>query len=185
MILLGPGQALLAIAPRPGHTVRYIVELVAGILMLILAGVLWRRRQGLARRRLPAPRTEGTSSALLGVTITLIELPTAFPYFAAIAAVLASGAGLGRQVLLLVLYDVCFVLPLLLMIVTLAVAGEQAGRILASARDLLQRYWPALLAGVALLAGGFVTLLGVTGLASGGHGAVGRFSRRFRHLVHH
>ena len=33
-------------------------------------------------------------------------------------------------------------------------------------RDLLQRHWPALLAGLALLAGVYVTVLGVTGLAS-------------------
>jgi cytochrome c biogenesis protein CcdA len=182
VFLLGPGQALLALVPHPGHTARYVVELVAGVVMLIAAGVLWRDREKLAHRKLPAPSTEGKSSALLGVTVTAVELPTAFPYFAAIAAIVASGLNPGRQLILLVLYNVCFVLPI---IVTLAVAGDQAERVLERARDLVQKHWPALLAGLALLAGVFVTLLGVTGLASGGHGFVARLSRRFRRIVHH
>ena len=185
VILLGPGQALLSLVPHPGPTARYIVELVAGVVMLIAAGVLWRDRKRLAHRKLPSPSTEGKSSALLGVTITAVELPTAFPYFAAIAAIVGSGLDLGRQLILLVLYNVCFVLPLIVIIVTLTVAGDQAERVLERARDLLQRYWPALLAGLALLAGVFVTLLGATGLASGGHGSLARLSRRFRRIVHH
>lgn len=185
VILLGPGQALLAIVPHPGPTARYIAEIVAGVVMLVGAGVLFGRRKTLARRELPAPSAEGKSSALLGLTITVVELPTAFPYFAVIAAIVGSGVGLERQLIVLALYNVCFVLPLLLMIATLAIAGDRSERILTRARDLLQRHWPALLAGLALLAGTFVTLLGITGLVSHGHGTAARLSRRFRHLVHH
>ena len=83
------------------------------------------------------------------------------------------------------LYNVCFVLPLITIILTLTVAGDHAERVLERARDLVQKHWPALLAGLALLAGVFVTLLGVTGLASGGHGSVARLSRRLRRIVHH
>jgi cytochrome c biogenesis protein CcdA len=185
IILLGPGQALLAIVPHPGPTARYIAELVAGVVMLVGAGILWSRRKTLARRELPAPRSEGKSSALLGLTITVVELPTAFPYFAVIAAIIGSGLSLGRQLVLLALYNFCFVLPLLMMIATLAIAGDRSERILTRARDLLQRHWPVLLASLALLAGVFVTLLGITGLASRGHGTAARLSRRFRHIVHH
>jgi len=148
------GQALLSLVPDPGRTARYIVELAAGVVVLIAAGVLWRDRERLAHRKLPAPSAEGKSSALLGVTITAVELPTAFLYFAAIAALAGSGLDLGRQLILLVPYNVCFVLPLIVIIVTLTVAGDQAERVLERTRDLLQRHWPALLAGV------FVTLLG-------------------------
>lgn len=183
-ILIGPGQALLAIVPHPGHTARYIAEIAAGVVMLIGAAAIWRSRRTLARRELPSPRTEGKSSALLGITITAVELPTAVPYFAVIAAVVGSGLDLARQLVLLFLYNVCFVLPLLLMTATLTIAGDQSTRILAKARDLLQRHWPALLAGVALLAGAFVTLLGVTGLTTAAHGTLGRVSRHVRRLLH-
>jgi len=185
VVALGPGQALLALVPRPGPTARYTVETVAGAVMLIAAGLLWRGRHGLAHRELPAPPVEGKSSAVLGATIAAVELPTAFPYFAAIAAIVGSGFGPGRQLILLVLYNVCFVLPLIVMIVTLAVAGTEAERILARTRDVLQRHWPGLLAGVALLAGVFVTLLGVTGLVGVGHGSLAQISRRVRRVLSH
>jgi cytochrome c biogenesis protein CcdA len=184
IILLGPGQALLAIVPRPSLTAQHVAEVVAGAVMLGAGAMLWRRRKNLARRELPAPKAQGKSSAVLALTISVVELPTAFPYFAAIAAIVSSGYSLPRQLIALALYNVCFVFPLLLIIATLAVAPDRAEEILGRARAFLQRHWPKLLAGLALLAGAFVTLLGATGLASGGRGAVGRLSRGFQHLVH-
>jgi cytochrome c biogenesis protein CcdA len=180
VIALGPGQALLTLVPRPGHTARYIAETVAGVVMLIAAVVLWQRRKRLARRELPSPSTDGKSSALLGATIAAVELPTAFPYFAAIAAIVGSGFDPLRQLFLLALYNLSFVLPLLLILATIQIKGEEAQRILGNARDWLQSHWPVLLAGLALVAGAFVTVLGVTGLASGTHGTVGSLSRRLR-----
>jgi cytochrome c biogenesis protein CcdA len=184
IIALGPGQALLALVPHPSATTRYILEVVAGVVMLIAAAVLWRRRERLSQRQLPSPSEKGKSSAVLGATIAAVELPTAFPYFAVIAAVVGSGLGPGRQTIALAIYNACFVLPLILMVATITIAQDQAGRILDRARELLQRHWPALLAGLALVAGAFVLTLGVTGLTSHTPGTVGRFSRRFRRVVH-
>ena len=73
---------------------------------------------------------------------------------------------------------------MLLILATLTFAGDRAETVLTSGRDLLQKYWPILLAGLALLAGVFVTVLGITGLASSGHGTTGRVSRRIRRLIH-
>jgi cytochrome c biogenesis protein CcdA len=186
VIALGPGQALLALVPKPGHTARYIAETVAGVVMLIGAVVLWGRRRTLAQRHhLPSPSSEGKSALLLGATIGAVELPTAFPYFAVIAAIVASGFGPVRQLILLGIYNVAFVLPLILMLATLMIAPTRAESILAGARAWLERRWPALLAGLALVAGLFVTALGVTGLASGQPGTVGRLSRTVRHVISH
>jgi cytochrome c biogenesis protein CcdA len=185
LIAVGPGQALLALVPRPKPTTAYILEVIAGAVMLIAAVVLWRRRSKLAHHELPSPRPDGTSSLLLGVTIAGVELPTAFPYFAAIAAIVGSGLGVANQLIALAAYNLAFVLPLILIIVTITVAGDQAERMLERGRDILQRYWPVLLAGLALLAGAYVTVLGVTGLASAGHGTLGNLSRRVRHSVPH
>lgn len=183
IIALGPGQALLALVPKPNATTRYILETVAGAVMLVGAGVLWRRRKTLARRELPTPKEKGRSAFLLGITIAVVELPTAIPYFAVIAAVVGSGLGPLRQLIALALYNVCFVLPLILMILTLVIAPEQAGQIIRRARDWIQRRWPPLLAGLALIAGLFVITLGITGLTSGGHGKIGRASRRLRRSI--
>jgi cytochrome c biogenesis protein CcdA len=175
LIALGPGELILDLAPRPTHNTRHVIEICAGVAMLIAAAVLWRKRHDLGAR--PEPRLPMTGrSAILGATITAVELPTAFPYFAAIAAVVGSGAGVTRQVFLLVLFNVCFVLPLLSIAVVLAVAGDDAGALLSQARKTLRSNWPKVLAVVALLAGVFVILLGITGLAA--TGPFGRFMRR-------
>jgi cytochrome c biogenesis protein CcdA len=182
-IALGPGEALLALVPKPDATARYIAETVAGLVMLVAAAVLWRRRKVLARRELPSPRSEGRSRILLGLTIGAVELPTAFPYFAVIAAVVGSGFDPLRQLILLALFNVAFVLPLILMILTLTLAPDRAERILSRGRDLLQRHWPVLLAALALLAGAFVTAIGVTGLTGRSHGTVGSVSRKLRRAI--
>lgn len=184
VIALGPGQVVLHLVPHPSPTAAYILETVAGVVMLLAGGLLWRKRESLAQRELPSPSAEGKSAALLGLTIAAVELPTAFPYFAAIAAIVGSGLGPGHQLIALGAYNVAFVLPLILMIVTLGLAGDAAKRILEEARDVIQRHWPTVVAVLALLAGLFVTLLGVTGLASGTHGTIGQLSRRFRHTIH-
>ncbi len=184
VLVYGPGQLLLSLVPHPRPTVRYVLEILAGVVMLVGAGVLWYHRDRLAKRQLPSPPASGKSSLLVGATISAVELPTAFPYFAAIAAIVGSGLGPGHRLIALLIYNVCFVLPLLLILLTLIVAGDQAERILRAARDLLQSHWPAILAGIALLAGVFVTVLGVTGLTSAGHGHIARFSRHLRRFVH-
>ena len=87
-----------------------------------------------SRRDAPEVRIRGKSSALLGATITAVELPTAFPYFAAIAAIVGSGFDIMRQLILLVLFNVCFVLPLLGILAMLEFAGPNAKRLLATGR---------------------------------------------------
>ncbi len=186
VIVLGPGEALLALVPKPDHTARYIGETVAGVVMLIAAVVLWHRRHGLAKRHhLPAPPSEGKSSLLLGAGIAAVELPTAFPYFAAIAAIVDSGFGPINHLVALGVYNVAFVFPLILMIVVLLIAPDRAESILRAARAWLERRWPALLAVLALVAGLFVTALGVTGLVKGQPGTVGRVSGKVRRVISH
>ncbi len=184
LIALGPGQLLLSLVPKPSHQTRFILEIIAGAAMLVAGVVLWVHRDRLSDRQPPEVRAEGRSSAILGATITAVELPTAFPYFAAIAAIVGSGIDPARQMVLLVLFNLCFVVPLLGIAGTLWVAGDQAGLVLMRWRIFLQRRWPVLLAGAALLVGTFVVLLGVTGLGTKAHGRAGHFFRHFRHLLH-
>ena len=182
LIALGPGQLLLDAVPRPSHTVTHSIEIAAGVAMLVAAAVLWRRRNVLAGTEPESVRTVKRRSAILGATITAVELPTAFPYFAAIAAVVGSGFDVTRQILLIVLFNVCFVLPLVGIAVVLAVAGDGASALLAHMREALRANWPKVLASVAFLAGVFVILLGFSGLIA--KRPFGRFMRRklFRHF---
>ena len=62
VLLIGPGRALLDLVPRPQGSVREVIELVAGIVLVLVAVGLWRGRRHLARRELPA---SGSGSAVI------------------------------------------------------------------------------------------------------------------------
>ena len=107
-----------------------------------------------------APRVEPTGSshaalALLGVTVTTMELPTAVPYFGAIALLTTADLPLVQWLPLLVLYNAIFVLPPVLLLVGHIVFG---GRLDARYADLRER----------LQAGARETMLWIFGLVGGG-----------------
>jgi cytochrome c biogenesis protein CcdA len=184
LIAIGPGELLRSIVPHIPHTAEYVVEIVVGIALLISAALLWHNRARLYERGLPAANPKRRSSVLLGATITAVELPTAFPYFAAIAAILASNLGAARQLLLLLIFNVCFVLPLLGIIAVLTFTGPRSERLLVTARQFLERRWVHTLAIVLALVGVVALLIGVTGFAARGHNRFGRFFRHIRHFFH-
>lgn len=175
-IALGPGELLLSLVPHPNHTTRHVIELVAGAAMLVGAAVLWIKREQLAKRDPPGVDPKGRASWVLGASITAIELPTAFPYFAAIAAIVSSGAGPIRQLFYLLLFNVAFVLPLLVIIAVLTFGGDQTDRLINRVRNFLERRWPHVLAAVLLVAGLIVVGLGLIGLSGG--------RRRIRGITH-
>ena len=182
-IAFGPGQLLLSLIPHPKHHVAHAIEVVAGAAMIIGSIYLWRNRHRLASREMPDFQRKGKSSLLLGATITVVELPTAFPYFAVIATVVGADLDPARTAFLLLLFNLCFILPLLGIFLVLTFAGASATGVLRSIREFLQRRWPVLVSALGLIAGVFVVLLGVTGFGSGLHGSLGRFSRHIRHVL--
>jgi cytochrome c biogenesis protein CcdA len=184
-IALGPGQLLLSIIPHPDAAGRQGLEVGVGAALLIAGGLLWRNRESLSEREVPrfVREPRGHSSTVLGATIMAVELPTAFPYFAAIAAIVGSGTGVIRQLLLLLLFNVCFVLPLVGIVGTLWVAPDRAQERLSRARLFLHRHWPRVLGGLMLLVGAVVVLMGATGLAGHAHGRVARFFRHVHRLL--
>lgn len=182
ILLLGPGHAILALLPQPSANTRYILETAAGVVMLALSPLFWRRRGRVSPPSPPEQRRQ-RSPAVMGAAISVVELPTAFPYFAAIATIVGSGLGTVRQLILLGIYDFIFVLPLLGMVLALMIGGERAVRRLVAARDWGRRNWPTIAATVALAVGLFVLTLGVTGLTEHQRNDVGTFSRTLRHLI--
>ena len=107
-----------------------------------------------------APRVEpGASSyaalALLGLTVTAMELPTAVPYFGAIVLLTAADLPMTQWLPLLVLYNAIFVLPPVLLLVGHIFFG---GRLEARYADLRER----------LQAAARETMLWIFGLVGGG-----------------
>ena len=103
--------------------------------------------------------------AALGVTVTAMELPTAIPYFAAVALITGADLPVHSWAPLLVLYNVIFVLPpMALLVGHLAFEKRLADRYTAL-RERLQRgaqgtvLWVAGLVGGALLMTGLIELI--------------------------
>jgi hypothetical protein len=86
---------------------------------------------------------------------------------------------------LLLVFNICFVLPLIGILVTLMVTGDRAEILLMRARNYLEHRWPHVLAGLILLVGAIALLFGATGLAGGIHGRVGGFFRGLHRALHH
>ncbi len=163
-LTIGPGRLLLGLIPHPQGTARHVIELLAGVALLIAAVALWRGRRSLARRELPMRSGSGGSAFVAGASIAAVELPTAVPYFAVIAGIVASSASVLQEIALVALYNVAFVLPLLAIVVLLLAAGSRADPWLQRGGAWLQRRWPVVLASLLLLVGSALSVLGGTGL---------------------
>lgn len=165
VLLIGPARLLLDLVPHPQRNVRHLIELIAGVVLIALAVITWASRRRLARRPLPMTNTEGRSSAFVtGASLAAVELPTAAPYLAVVAGIAASTATAPEQILLVVLYNVAFVVPLLAVVVALLVAGDRADPWLTRLGAWLQRRWPVVLAGLLMFVGGALATLGGLGL---------------------
>ncbi len=182
LIALGPGQLILSLVPKPDAEDRHVIEIVVGVAMMVASILLWRHRGRLSDRRMP--EVGRRSSAILGATITAVELPTAFPYFAALAAIVGSGLGPTRQLVLVLLFNICFVLPLIGIVLTLTFAGDHAERWLSGGRRFLERRWPVVLSVLLMLAGVLAVLLGATSFAARSHSRFGRLLRHIHHILH-
>ncbi len=164
-IVLGPGQLVLSLVPDVEETARHAIEL--GIGMVLIAGAVALALSRGPAQPSPAPSSPGSprGAAALGATIAALELPTALPYFAAIAAIVGSGEPLVTQLLLIVLFNAVFVSPVLAMIAMVALAGDRGAARLRSAGDWLRAHWRSLFSMLAGAAGLLLVVLGASGLA--------------------
>jgi len=167
VLTFGPGPVLLAALPHP-HPRRetvHVIELAIGVGALILAVALWLARDRVATHLGRHERRVGRSSILLGGAIMAVELPTAFPYFAVIAAVVGSHAHALTQIALLILFNVLFVAPLVGILAVVALTGERGARKLEQAHVLLHRHGPVLIPVLIFIVAIVLILIGSRGLA--------------------
>jgi cytochrome c biogenesis protein CcdA len=165
LLVVGPGGLLRAAAEGSHTRAFHLGSLLIGLLVIALAIALWVRRRRWTRLRLPewALRTE--SSFALGAAVTALDLPTAFPYFGAIGAIVSSDLALPGQVVLLVVFNALYVLPLVAVLVAHSLFGERAETFLARAREAIERFSPAVLTLLTLAAGIALVVRGANGLA--------------------
>jgi cytochrome c biogenesis protein CcdA len=166
-LALGLGDLILALVPKPGRTVKYGLITAAGVVLVIGGALVWIRRKSLVSTDASnEPHASHRPAALMGAGIAGLELLTAFPYFAAIAMIVGSGASDAGKLLLLILYCIIYTLPLIAIAVLIAVMGERAERILRPAGDWLSAHWPAVVAPLTVAFGIGVLAFGIVQLSS-------------------
>lgn len=139
--------------------------MVIGATLVIAALVIMRRghTESLTAR---VTRLSPRSALMLGIIVTAIDLPTAFPYFAAIAALANSSVPIAGQVALLAGFDLIYVLPLIIIAVLPVLAGRRWQAIARRVRLALDRFAPRLVGGLTALMGGALIVSGAGGLLS-------------------
>jgi cytochrome c biogenesis protein CcdA len=165
VLVVGPGHVLLAHRPSP-HT-EHVVEVCAGTVLVALAAGLWFARTRVARRVIRNEQVIQRTSILVGAGIMAVELPTALPYFAVIAAVAGSGRAVTTQVGLILLFNLVFVAPLLAVLAIRQLAGTRGVDWLVAARGRLERHAELLVPALVLLVAVILVAVGTVGLARG------------------
>jgi hypothetical protein len=164
VVLFTVGRSLLARFAHPSAHAQHAIELSAGIALLLAAVLLWVFRDRVRAQLGREPAHGGRSSLLLGAGIMAVELPTAFPYFAAILATLGAVSGAIRQAVFIVLYNVVFVAPLLVLTGLVALTGDRYRDRIARISAVVRNRGPDFLPfGVAII-GGVLVLIGARGV---------------------
>lgn len=165
LVLLGGRELVQSLLPDVGARTEHWLEVGGGAALMAFAAGVWLKAPRVPERA-PRPRAARTWSAVaLGAGIMVVELPTAFPYFAAIAAIAASQEALGVQLALVAVYSLLFMLPVVAILAARALAGDRAERRLGAVRGWTQRNAPAVLAGTLGAIGAACLAVGIAGLA--------------------
>ena len=166
LLMIGPGRLLLDLDPFARHRPAHRRARRRGR----PRGARGDHMGGSAQARagpLPGAKDGGGSSFVTGASLAAVELPTAAPYLAVIAGLVASTLTLPEEILLLLLYNLAFIAPMLVILGVLIVAGERADPWLRRVGDWIQRRWPVVLAGLLMFVGGVLAILGGLGLLGG------------------
>jgi cytochrome c biogenesis protein CcdA len=167
LLVLGPGRWLLHALPRPSADAKHVIELAAGVAALVLAAVLARHRESIGHRLSHGTGKTGRSAFALGAGIMALELPTAFPLFAVVAAIVDARVSFVSEIALLAIFNVAFVVPLLLIIGAGRLAGDRLDDRLERLRDWFARRAGILLTALVALVGAGLVALGAIGLLRG------------------
>ena len=153
MMMSGIEALLPALGTVGSGRLGLIVQGLIGLAMLLYA-----IRAPTTASQTPRVQTNASSYAalaLVGVTVTTMELPTAVPYFGAIALLTAADLPMAQWLPLLIVYNAIFVLPPILLLAGHAVFGRRLDARYADLRDRLQ-------------AGARETMLWILGFVGGG-----------------
>ncbi len=105
--------------------------------------------------------TTAWQAFITGAGLTIVGLPGAVPYLAAIDLILRSDLPFAQSVLALVVYSIAFVAPLVALVVLSLVSGARSQRLLIVVKDFFDRWGQRLVIGLMFVLGTVLVLDGV------------------------
>jgi cytochrome c biogenesis protein CcdA len=163
-LVLGPAGILHALLHRKPTTAGHVGEIAVGAVAIAAAVWIWTRKPASVEKRVPT-EVSAPRALLIGAGITLVDLPTALMYFAAIALIVRADLSAASEVGLLVVFNVAYVVPLLVVTVLAAVLGPRAEPLLERLRGFVTRWGHRLLALLTGGGGAYILVKGIAGLA--------------------
>lgn len=146
---------------RPG----FLLQSLVGLALLVYSLSASTKRQTSPTVARPSASTYA-ALVMLGVSVTAMELPTAMPYFAAIALMTEARLPLGTWVPLLGAYNLIFVLPPIALLVGHLVLRERLAASYAALRQRVERGARETMRWVTGLVGGYLFLTGTIELVA-------------------
>jgi len=137
----------------------FIAQCLAGLVLLVYGLTASTSRQPTPVVARPSASTHA-ALVMLGVTVTAMELPTAVPYFAAIALISEAALPIRAWLPLLGIYNVIFVLPPIALLVGHLVLQDRLAESYAALRQRLESGARETMRWVAGLVGGWLFLTG-------------------------
>jgi cytochrome c biogenesis protein CcdA len=165
LMVLGLGVVLPSVGEilrgRPG----LIVQSLVGLALLAFSLTAEKHPESTQAVSRPAASTYA-ALVLLGVSVTAMELPTAIPYFAAIALIAEAELAIRSWGPLLVTYNVIFVLPPIALLLGHLVLHNRLAGPYAALRQRLERGARETMLWVVGLVGGWLFVTGVIELVA-------------------
>jgi len=141
LIALGTMQFISNFFDRLGNLL-YVLQFLFGVALVILG---WNIGKLMQHSRARQPRSlKPSATFLFGLTMALVESPTALPYLIAIERITQTDPTLIQLSILLLFYVLIFVFPLIILVVIYQVAQNRASQILANIQTFVNRWFPIL-----------------------------------------
>ncbi|MDJ0948604.1 MAG: GAP family protein [Alphaproteobacteria bacterium] len=142
------------------NTEELIFQILIGFILVVLGLRIARARKQQTEKKAPTAMT-ASQAFLAGAGMTIVGLPGAVPYLAAINLILRSDLTTRQEVMVLVVYNIVFVAPLAAVVVLSLVLGERSQRLLHNIRSFFDRWGQRLIVSLMLVLGALLIMDGV------------------------
>jgi cytochrome c biogenesis protein CcdA len=150
LIAFGMIQLITKVLNQLG-IVLFILQFFLGIALVYLG---WNFRKLMSKPAVKRPKSLKTRDMFLfGFMLAFTEAPTALPYLAAIDQITRTNPSLPELALLLLFYDLIFVVPLVLLVVVYVAARNRSTQAISLIQEFVSRWFPLLFQSVLILLG--------------------------------